>query len=197
MSLIEQLRRTGGIQRLQGKEYVTFGGLLGLAHGAGVKSIEPVMVESMTGERYVFRCTVTGERGVFVAHGDADAGNVKKGMAGAMLRMAETRSVCRALRMYLGIGMTAKEELPGKVEEKPTPAPKWTVDERKAFADHVVMLGYHPRDVAQLARSEGWRPFAEWPDHARAKFLHDLEHGKFDDGRLEKVSEEDTEEPAK
>ena len=34
-------------------------------------------------------------------------------MLPSYIRMAETRAVARALRFYLGIGMTAREELPG------------------------------------------------------------------------------------
>ena len=67
-------------------------------------------------------------------------------IANAYLRMAETRSVSRALRLYLGIGMTAYDELPGKEQEtpaipplapepvvEPEPLTEWTAKERAAF----------------------------------------------------------------
>lgn len=48
--------------------------------------------------------------------------------------MAETKALCRALRWYLGIGMTASEELPGFTFENETPvsAPEDTPKKKTA-----------------------------------------------------------------
>ena len=141
------LRKMGAIIKLQGKEYTTHQGLLYVAHQQGITSITTELVSEDTDKRRaVFKSTATGERGAFTGWGDADPSNVGKMIANAYLRMAETRSISRALRLYLGIGMTAYDELPGKEQEtpaipplapepvvEPEPLPEWTDKERKAF----------------------------------------------------------------
>ena len=140
------LRKMGAIIKLQGKEYTTHQGLLFVAHQQGVTSIITELVsEDVDKRRAVFKATAVGDRGAFTGWGDADPSNVGKMIANAYLRMAETRSVSRALRLYLGIGMTAYDELPGKEQEEPAPAPapapapvepepqKWSDKERKTF----------------------------------------------------------------
>jgi len=104
----------GHIAILQGKEYVLLSGLLDLAHGHGIESIAtaPVAIDMAAGTA-VFSCTASGSRGTFSGHGDSTPQNTGKMVKEAFIRIAETRSVCRALRFYLGIGMTARDELPG------------------------------------------------------------------------------------
>ena len=113
-SLKEWLRENKEITNLQGKEFVLFGGLLGLAHTKGLTHIEtkPVHIDYAKGTA-VFSARVKGDRGEYVGHGDASPQNLSKMVKTAFIRMAETRSIARALRFYLGIGMTAKDELPG------------------------------------------------------------------------------------
>ena len=173
---LNDLRQTGGIIRLQGKEFITFSGLLITAHSNGLKSITPTLISYDAQARAaVFSATVEGERGCYTAHGDADEGNVKRGMAGAILRMAETRAVCRALRMYLGIGMTAREELPGDAKpERQT----WTDSERAAFMDAIAAVGVTPSMVSQYTSERGWSLPYSWTADARKAFLADLASGK-------------------
>jgi len=124
-SIAEELRQKGHTQRLQGKEYVLLSGLLDLAHSHGLESIITTPVEiNMSDGVAVFSCTVSGERGKFTGHGDSTPRNTGKMVATAFIRMAETRSVCRALRFYLGIGMTARDELPGDAVQSAPPQPK-------------------------------------------------------------------------
>ena len=59
----------------------------------------------------IFKATVTGERGTYNAFGDASPRNVGKMIAPHLIRMAETRAIARALRLYTGCGYTALEEL--------------------------------------------------------------------------------------
>ncbi len=170
---LDDLRRTGGIIRLSGKEFVTFSGLLITAHSNGLESIDTTMLSwDHAATAAVFRATVTGERGTFSAHGDADPSNVKRGMVGAALRMAETRAVCRALRMYLGIGMTAREELPGDGPARPrvsTPSP--------AFLDALRRVGVEYPAVQAECAARGWGDPAAWTDSARRAFVADLRAG--------------------
>lgn len=112
-NLIDKLRNAGHIVNLKGKDYILFAGLLVLAHENGLESIdtESVVVDSQN-HTAVMITRVSGERGTYTGHGDAAPDNLTKMMIPAYLRMAETRAIARALRMYLGIGMTCLSELP-------------------------------------------------------------------------------------
>jgi hypothetical protein len=124
LPLDQLLSSRGHTANLQGKPYVLLSGLLEVAHNYGLESIitEPIEID-MPGGSAVFRCTASGERGTFTGHGDSTPRNTGKKVAAAFIRMAETRAVCRALRFYLGIGMTARDELPGDADQTPPPAP--------------------------------------------------------------------------
>ena len=98
---------------LHGKQYITHEGLLSLAHEAGLKAISTNLISYQgVGKEAVVQATAEGEKGTYTGLGDASPQNVGKNIATATLRMAETRAVNRALRAYLGIGMTTYEEMP-------------------------------------------------------------------------------------
>jgi hypothetical protein len=178
---LDNLRRTGGIIKLQGKEFITFSGLLVTAHSNGLQSITPTLINYDAQTRSaVFSATAIGERGSYTAHGDADEGNVKRGMQGAILRMAETRAVCRALRMYLGIGMTAREELPGDAKP-PSQKLTWTADQRSYFVASIRELGVALLDVGAFVGKTNLSSPAEWSEDARHRFLADLSTGGIPD----------------
>jgi hypothetical protein len=96
--------------QLQGKTFVTFEGLLNLFHKNGGEKIKTALVGS---DPYIFKAMVVGTAGLFTAHGDADESNVNSMIAKHKIRMAETRAIARALRLYNNIGMTSIEELGG------------------------------------------------------------------------------------
>jgi len=85
--------------------------------------------------------------------GDASPANVGRMVTPHVLRMAETRSVARALRHLLGVGLTALEELgqggaePPADERTPAPAPKapsWPPGPPTAApvaAEHILIAG--------------------------------------------------------
>lgn len=100
--------------QLQGKNFVTFEGLLNAFHESGGTEIKTAMIGD--GNPYIFKAMVVGDKGTFTAHGDADEKNVNRMIARHKIRMAETRAIARALRLYCNIGMTSVEELGG--EEK-------------------------------------------------------------------------------
>lgn len=181
---LQDLRKTGGIIRLQNKEFVTFSGLLVTAHSNGLESITPELLH-MEGERVVFKATVKGQRGTFTGHGDADPGNVKRGMQGAVLRMAETRAVCRALRMYLGIGMTAREELPGDEPQQnrqpERPHASWKGQNKSAFLADLKSLDLTYEFVAQWAVERGYGAPSTWVDEQRRKLIDDIRAGNVPD----------------
>ena len=143
---IEQLlRESGGIIRLQGREYVTFRGLLFTAHEAGLESIDVKMASwDPQSKTCIMMATVKGKRGVFTDVGDASPHNVNKMIANATIRMASTRAQARALRSYLGVGFTSLEELPGDRQTKPEPKPQQKVSRPfnySAAADWAVSQG--------------------------------------------------------
>ncbi len=100
------------IVNVQGKDFITFPGLLAEAHAQGLTSIDTELV-TMDLNNPVMKATVKiGDR-TFTGYGDATSTNVAKKVAGALIRMAETRAIARALRFACNIEMTAIEELPG------------------------------------------------------------------------------------
>jgi len=101
------------IQNISGKEFVKYEGLLDLFHKNGGQSITTELVSKKLGEEtfFIFKATVSGERGLFEGYGDACKGNVNTMIVKHMMRMAETRAKARALRDYNNIGIAAAEEL--------------------------------------------------------------------------------------
>lgn len=113
-NLIQMLKSEGQIVNLKGKNYILFAGLLGMAHNNGLESITTdSIVLNPDKQTAVFIATVKGTRGEYTGHGDANPSNVSKMMLPSYIRMAETRAIARALRFYIGMGMTCREELPG------------------------------------------------------------------------------------
>ena len=112
-SIFKDLEKAGAIIKLQGRKYVTFKGLLWIAHQHGLESIDTDMVYHDPKERSaIFKATVKGSRGCFSDYGDACPDNVSGQIKKACVRMASTRAQARALRQYLGIGLCSLEELP-------------------------------------------------------------------------------------
>src|SRR5690606_10614397 len=103
------------IVTLQGKEFVTYEGLLDVAHQMKLKSIKTDIVQ-LPNEENQYLCimkaiAVTEDGKEFHGYGDANPNNVNRNIAPHLIRMAETRAKARALRDLTNIGMTAFEEL--------------------------------------------------------------------------------------
>jgi len=114
---MQTLRKEGHIINLQGSQFVTFKGLLWLAHKEGIESITTKPLSDLdkvheTGLA-IFQATATGKHGTYTATGDASPKNVNKMIARHSIRMAETRAIARCLRLYLGLGVCSLEELGG------------------------------------------------------------------------------------
>jgi len=129
---LEIMRVNKQIISLQGNDYVTHAGLLAVAGEHGLTGVTTDLISwDPEARAAVVRATATGERGTYTDYGDANPQNVGRNIAGACIRMASTRAINRALRLYCHIGMTTKEELPGgptepepKAKPKPKPKPK-------------------------------------------------------------------------
>ena len=111
------------IVNLQGKDFITYSGLIDLAHQMELKSITTKIIQLPTDENnnqcIVKAVATTFYEQVFEGYGDADPTNVNRMIAAKhLIRMAETRAKARALRDLTNVGMTALEELGGDEEEK-------------------------------------------------------------------------------
>ena len=114
-SIEAMLRQAKAVISLQGRQYVTYKGLLWVAHRHGLESINVELVSYDAEARAaICRATVKGARGIYSDIGDASPANTNKMIANATIRMASTRAQGRALRAYLGVGITSVEELPGE-----------------------------------------------------------------------------------
>ena len=101
------------IIQLQGKNFVTYEGLLDQAHKNGLESIHVEIVQLPTNENNMTAvCRATAKSGnmVFTDFGDASPASVGKNIVPHILRMASTRAKARALRDLTNIGITAGEE---------------------------------------------------------------------------------------
>ena len=107
---------------LQGKDFVTYNGLIDLAHQMKLKSITTEIIqlpnEDNNNQCIVKAVATTEDDKVFEGYGDADPTNVNRMIGKHLIRMSETRAKARALRDLTNVGMTALEELGGDEEEK-------------------------------------------------------------------------------
>ncbi|KNF09841.1 hypothetical protein CLPU_1c00060 [Gottschalkia purinilytica] len=111
------------IVNLQGKDFVTYEGLLDTAHQKGLNGIKTELVQLPNKENnqcIIKAIATTKDGGIFEGYGDADPSNVNRLIAKHIIRMAETRAKARALRDLTNIGMTALEELTGDDDEDVT-----------------------------------------------------------------------------
>lgn len=98
------------------REFITFAGLLAVAHDIGLDEINTTILQMPTdanGQAAVVRAIAKGKPGLFTGLGDANPGNVNRKVARHLLRVAETRAKARALRDLCNINMLAIEELGG------------------------------------------------------------------------------------
>ncbi len=102
------------IINLQGKSYVTYEGLLDLAHQNNLKSLVVELIQVPTPENNmtaICKATATTENGSFTDIGDASPQSVNSTIIPHIIRMASTRAKARVLRDLTNVGMTAIEEL--------------------------------------------------------------------------------------
>ena len=126
------------IINLQGKSFVTYEGLLDLAHQMNLLSLEVEIIQIPTNENNmtaICKAIATTENERFQDIGDASPRSVNSALAPHLIRMASTRAKARVLRDLTNVGMTAVEELsieesvvsdgeenyPISSEEPPTP----------------------------------------------------------------------------
>lgn len=119
------------IINLQGKSFVTYEGLLDLAHQMGIISLDVELLQFPSEENNmtaIARAVATTEKNRFSDIGDASPRSVNSMLAPHIIRMASTRAKARALRDLTNVGMTAIEELSIDEDVKDAGEP-YTVDE--------------------------------------------------------------------
>ncbi len=102
------------IINLQGKSYVTYEGLLDLAHQKNLKSLEVEIIQIPTNENNmtaICKATATTDEERYQDIGDASPKSVNTALVPHLIRMASTRAKARVLRDLTNVGMTAIEEL--------------------------------------------------------------------------------------
>ena len=112
-----------------GRTFALFAGLLDAAHREGLKSIETQLLQigaEDNHQTWLFRAVVVTDKGTYTGHGDANPSNVNGAMLKVLPRMAETRSIARALRFAVNAEVAALEELDEEEAEHsaPRPAPR-------------------------------------------------------------------------
>lgn len=102
------------IINLQGKTFVTYEGLLDLAHQKNLKSINVELVQAPSKDNNmtaICKATVVTDKGTFIDYGDASPSSVNSKIQPHIIRMASTRAKARALRDLTNVGITAIEEI--------------------------------------------------------------------------------------
>lgn len=102
------------IVQLQGKDFVTYEGLLDLAHQKGLVSIDIEIIQIPTKDNdmtAICKATAKTQEMTYIDIGDASPGSVSRNLVPHIIRMASTRAKARALRDLTNVGMTALEEM--------------------------------------------------------------------------------------
>ena len=126
------------IINLQGKDFITYEGLLDLAHQKGLKGIETKLIQIPDKENLntcIVQAIAKLEDGEFYGLGDANPSNVNSFISKHLIRMAETRAKARALRDLTSIGMTAFEELGGEEKQGKVDEDKQALEDNSYASD--------------------------------------------------------------
>ncbi|MDR7855828.1 hypothetical protein [Tissierella sp.] len=102
------------IINLQGKSFVTYEGLLDLAHQRSLLSLEVEVIQIPTNDNNmtaICKAIATTEKERYQDIGDASPRSVNSALVPHLIRMASTRAKARVLRDLTNVGMTAVEEL--------------------------------------------------------------------------------------
>ena len=111
------------VRRLQGKDFILYGGLLELARQRGLKRLEVDIIQipsASNGNHGVCSARLEAEDGsTYREVGDASPDNVNGNIVPHILRMAATRAKARALRDFTGVDMVSFEEVGELQDEAP------------------------------------------------------------------------------
>ena len=170
-------------------DYLDHPTLVKMAHSEGIESIVVELIEHDAEKRLaVMKATATGKRGTFSDYGDANPDSLNRQIGPHYLRMASTRAINRALRLYTGRGETTKEELGGgegmrsdvdfRADRTPDGKPKkhhpsWEAG-RVAFCAALNAAGTDYDTVAAWTAGQGWGRPSGWKSDDRRKLVSDI-----------------------
>lgn len=104
-----------------GADYSTFAELITEAHKRGFRGLTTELIdyhfEDGNPVYAIVKAVADFESGSFEGIGDATRENTNRGIGPHLVRMASTRAMARALRVALGVGKTAVEELGGEAPD--------------------------------------------------------------------------------
>jgi len=168
---------------LEGKDFVTYPGLLDLGHQKGLLKIEvePVQIPTKENDNFaVCKAIVISKGGEsFVDVGDANPSNCNSRVSKHLLRMASTRAIARALRSMTNIGMTCLEELAdfsdaignhaSRPAVKPKKIPPKTIPQKEEKKETPSKAQQEEKPKAQSGGNGNGRPKKKDPEPAPAK----------------------------
>jgi hypothetical protein len=168
---------------LEGKDFVTYPGLLDLGHQKGILKIEvePVQIPTKENDNFaVCKAIVISKGGEsFVDVGDANPSNCNSRVAKHLLRMASTRAIARALRSMTNIGMTCLEELADfndaignstpKAQAKPKKNPPKTIPQKEEKKEALPKAQPDEKPRAKSGGNGNGKPKKKDPEPAQAK----------------------------
>lgn len=152
------------IINLKGKDFVTYEGLLDLAHQKGLKGMKTELIQIPSKDNNntcIVHARAITENGEFHGIGDANPSNVNGFIAQHLIRMAETRAKARALRDLTNIGMTAIEELGDEEGGKSTNTPNnnrspSTTQTNKPKTDNLLASNAQINYIDKLVEKKGY-----------------------------------------
>ena len=110
--MMENNFRDEELIKVQGKQYPLVGGRLRLAHEKNNELSISTNLLSLTDDRVVIQATIKTEKGNFSGLGNASLKRDKL-LSNALIELAETRAIARALRFAgYGVEFTGFEEMP-------------------------------------------------------------------------------------
>lgn len=152
------------VMNLQGKDFMTYNGLVELAKEKGLKSLKVEILQYPNASNYdtvVAQATAIGYEVIdgerveveFTEIGDANASNCNKLVGKHFIRMAATRAKGRALRDFLGIDMVMSEELGGDAYEDNDPNKKRCTQAQMEKVSELMSTGGITKDeMRELAK---------------------------------------------
>jgi len=145
--------------RVNGKSYPVVGGRLRLAHeGNKALSIETNIIYQDS-DKTTVQAKVTTDRGTYNGLGNATVTRDVK-LKNAILELAETRAIARALRFAgYGVEFTGAEEMPSKEEGEYEDNVKPTKIHFDSLIDLAKKKGV---DLSVLGKMETGKPSKEW-----------------------------------
>lgn len=142
--------RDDELVKVQGKKYPLVGGRLRLAHDENDQLSISTNLLSLTDDRVVIQARVETKKGNFSGIGNASAKRDRM-LANALIELAETRAVARALRFAgYGVEYTGFEEMGDSAKETGEHSSPASKSQLEAVASMAKMNNISPKELHEL-----------------------------------------------